>query len=896
MQTMNGPKRSFSEGEIVAGNYRILAEAGSGGMGVVYRALDLRLNRTVALKFLPPELNAGDKDKERFLREARTASSLDHPNIGVIHGVEATPDGSTFIVMAFYEGSTLAQHMQKGPIPVHQAIGIVSQVATGLAEAHTRGIVHRDIKPSNVILTASGLAKIVDFGLARVVSEQTASQTGTGITGTFRYMSPEQAMGRRIDRRSDIWSLGVVFAEMLNRHSPFPAETIPAMILAILNSPPVGIENVHPALQPVLYRALAKEADRRYDTCTDFLADLDAASAQIPPDSESGSGQGTRSFPSPFYKSGALSAQARRAVADASRSTWQPSQQSVFPWRKWLLYTLAPLSLIALFVALVPPLRHRVTGLFATQPQERHIAVLPFDIIGTNPETTALADGLMDSLAGRLSNLNVDNQSLWVVPNSEVRHLNVTDPSDALKQLGANLVVKGSVQRDGNDIHLSVNLIDTKQMRQIGSAELEDPAGDLSTLENEAVARLAQLMDISVTAGMLHDTGGSLNPAAYEDYLTALGYMQRTDKPDNLNLAIAALQKSIQTDPRFALGYAQLGEAYREKYQQEQDPHWLTEAQAVCQKAAEIDSSIPAIYVTLARIHDALGKHDLALQEFQHALALNPHDAAALIGLAVSYESSGRVADAEKIFQKAAVMRPNNWEGYNELGAFYDRQGKYPQAIAAFKQALQITPDNSRLYYNMAAAYLDAGDKQSQALAEQAIKKSISINPSYPAYANLGLLYLEEKRYAESAAATEQALHLNGNDYMVWNNLLLAEIGAKEPQKAQAARQKSEQLAEQLVALKPQDALAQSTLAILYASDKRKDKAISKIQTSLALAPEDPNVLSNVGEAYEMMGNRLEAIQYETLAVRKGYALQSVESDPDLQALVADPRFKPPGK
>lgn len=888
---MNGPKRSFSEGEIVAGNYRILAEAGSGGMGVVYRAIDLRLNRTVALKFLPPELVAGDKDKERFLREARTASSLDHPNIGVIHGIEEPSEGVTFIVMAYYEGLTLAQRIQQGPLGVHYAISIAAQVATGLAEAHSRGIVHRDIKPSNVILTSSGLAKIVDFGLARIVSEHSASKTSTGITGTFRYMSPEQSMGERVDRRSDIWSLGVVFAEMLNRHSPFPAETIPAMLLAILNEPPVGIESVHPALQPVLYRALAKEPDRRYNSCDEFLADLDKAAQQIPPDPETGSEDAARTSP-PFYKSSPMSAHTRRAMADASRSTWQPGRRGVFAWRDVLLYVLAAFSLVLVLIASIAPLRQRVLNLFSTAPPERHIAVLPFDIIGSNPETTALADGLMDSLAGRLSNLNVGNQSLWVVPNSEVRHLNVTDPADALRQLGANFVVKGSVQRDGSDIHLTVNLIDTKQMRQIGSADVEDPAGDLSTLENEAVARLARLMDISVTSDMLRTTGGSLNPAAYEDYLTALGYMQRADKPDNLNLAVTTLKKSIQTDPRFALGYAQLGEAYRRKYELDQNAQWLTEALAVCQKAVELDSQVPSVYVTLAGIHDALGKHDLALQEFQHALAIDPRDAAALIGLARSYEGSGRVDDAEKIFQKAAVLRPNNWDGYNELGAFYDRQGKYPQAIAAFKQALSITPDNSELYYNMGATYIDQGDKESQALGEQALKKSIAIEPSYVAYANLGMLYLAERRFAESAAASEQALQLNSDYYIVWNNLYLAEQGAKQFDKAKAALEKTEQLAEQRVALRPQDALAQSTLAILYASDKQKAKATSKIQTSLALAPNDPNVLSNVGEAYEMMGNRLDAIKYEAQAVHKGYALQSVEGDPNLQAIAADPRFK----
>ncbi|HET7347007.1 MAG TPA: serine/threonine-protein kinase, partial [Acidobacteriaceae bacterium] len=185
-------KHSFAEGELVGGNYRVLSIAGSGGMGVVYRALDLRLERVVALKFLPPDVNASQRDRDRFLREAKTASSLDHPNIGVIHGVEETGDGATFIVMAFYEGASLAQRMLRGPLPPNQAVDIAMQMARGLGEAHSRGIIHRDVKPSNAMLTGTGLVKIVDFGLAFVTTAQTASQTNT--TGTVAYMSPEQAM------------------------------------------------------------------------------------------------------------------------------------------------------------------------------------------------------------------------------------------------------------------------------------------------------------------------------------------------------------------------------------------------------------------------------------------------------------------------------------------------------------------------------------------------------------------------------------------------------------------------------------------------------------------------------------------------------------------------------
>ena len=232
-------KTSFSEGELIAGNYRVLSIAGSGGMGVVYRARDERLGRTVALKFLPADLNASEREKERFLREARTASSLDHPNIGVIHGIDETEDGLTFIVMAFYDGSSLAQRIAERPDEACRSrSGSRGRWHMGLGEAHAHGIVHRDVKPSNVMLTASGLVKIVDFGLARAMTEATASQTG--VTGTVRYMSPEQAMDRTVDQRCDIWALGVVFAEMLTGNSPFHAESITAMLFSILNDAAEG--------------------------------------------------------------------------------------------------------------------------------------------------------------------------------------------------------------------------------------------------------------------------------------------------------------------------------------------------------------------------------------------------------------------------------------------------------------------------------------------------------------------------------------------------------------------------------------------------------------------------------------------------------------------------------
>ena len=219
--------------------------------------------------------------------------------------------------------------------------------------------------------------------------------------------------------------------------------------------------------------------------------------------------------------------------------------------------------------------------------------MLPFENVGNDPANEAVSAGLMDSLASRLTNLEVGKQSLWVVPTSEVRRLKVADPPSALRELGATVAIEGSLRRDGQTIHMTVNLINTKNLRQMGSFMLEDRAGDFSSLEDEAVARVAKLMRIEVTPEMLHAMGGAVNAGAYESYLKALGYTQRYDKPGNLDLAINALDDAVKTDPRFALGYAQLGEAYRLKYRLDKNPKWIDAALANCNKAFSWTTACP---------------------------------------------------------------------------------------------------------------------------------------------------------------------------------------------------------------------------------------------------------------------------------------------------------------
>jgi serine/threonine protein kinase/tetratricopeptide (TPR) repeat protein len=863
-------------GELVGNNYEILGIVGAGGMGIVYRSRDRRLDRIVALKFLPSDMDRNDRERNYFLLEARTASSLDHPNIGVIHGIEETADGRSFIVMAFYEGQTLGQRMGSSPITAAEAVAIASQIACGLKEAHSRQIVHRDIKPSNVMITLSGTIKIVDFGLARVLSAETV--TVTGITGTVKYMSPEQALGQRVDQRTDIWSLGVVLAEMLTGSNPFERNTVSAILVAVLHEPPRPMEAVPTDLQRIVYRALSKNPETRYQDCEEMLADLEAYGAVTA--TASGSHRALSKG-----RSTAKSGDLRKYVAEASNSMWGRTERKRSKWLPWVLAGSGLLVATGFFFS--PALReHAQMG-----ASEKHIAVLPFETSGDNPEDAALVEGLLNSLAGRLSNLGAENKALWVIPTSEIRRLKVTDPATALKDFGATYVVSGSVRRDHRGVNLSLNLIDTRNLRLVGSADVEDQGGDLSTLEDRAVSRLAKLMNLSVSAATRSD-GGTVPPAAYEDYLTALGYMERYDKPGNLDLAVNTLQNAVETDPNFALGKAQLGEAYRLKYVVDQNPRWLTEAEANVRRAVELDSEIPAAYVTLARIHDASAKHELALQEFQQALHLDRLNVPAMTGLARSYERSGRIADAEAMFQRAIALRPNAWDAYNAYAIFSHRQGRYEQAVAQYQKALQLTPDNAQVLANLGSAYIDWGNPQLFSKAEQSLARSIEIAPSFEAYANLGVLYLQELRFQLAASASEKALSMNDKNYDVWTNLLICDDWLKLSDKSAEVRRHLVPLLEQAVRLNPHDANAHATLASVYAATHEKAKSLSNVQTALALTPDNPDTLLNAADTYELLGERQQAVQYLQQALKHNLKQVTLRTDPYMQNVLQQGSFR----
>lgn len=372
-------------------------------------------------------------------------------------------------------------------------------------------------------------------------------------------------------------------------------------------------------------------------------------------------------------------------------------------------------------------------------------------------------------------------------------------------------------------------------------------------------------------------------------YLAGLKQLERWDKPRNLEAAIGLFEQAVKTDPGFALGFSALGEAYCLKYRIEHDSRWLDNAETSSRRAAELDGQVPAIYVTLARVHNDKEQYNLALHEIQQALKLEPRDPDALLAEAAVYASMGRQAEAESTYKRAAALRPRYWDGYYELGVFYFRQKRYRDAAGAFERVLEITPDNAMAHATLGGMLQLTGKN---AEAEAHLRRSNELQPSYAAYNNLGVLYYRERRWEESAAMTRKALDINAKPWRAWTNLRLAYEWLNRKSEADEALRMELARLEEIADASADDADVQVQLGILYSKLKLPDKSLPRIEAALALSPEDPSVLVCAGEAYENVGNRTRALELVGRALAKGWTLSDLENDPGQQNLLRDPRFR----
>lgn len=844
-------------------HYTILEKIGEGGMGVVYRAEDTKLHRTVALKFLPPHAVGDEEAKLRFFQEARSVAALDHPNIGTVHEIDEF-ENNTFIAMAYVEGETLTEKILTGSMSLHEILKFTTQIAGGLHEAHAKDIIHRDIKPSNIKFTQSGQPKILDFGLARSAGQADLTKSGT-LIGTVAYMSPEQARSDVVDHRTDIWSLGVVLYEMLSGRRPFDADYEQSIIYSICNEdyPRLScvVDTVPPEVESVVDRCLRKDPRERYQEAREISEDLRRID----------SGE-------------------RTSVTASPRTRKRPHLSQKMK--------IGILGILAILLALWAGPRLSSIPLFSAWfkqvriPNERHLAVLPFGNIGNDPANQPLCDGLMEFLTSKLTQLEQFQGALWVVPSIEILGRNIQSVSEAQRAFAVNLTVTGSMQRQGDEVQLNMNLVDANTLRQLTSTVIEGHLGDVSLLQHEVVVRLAEMLEVELRPPMLEvlAAGATTVARAHDLYLQGKGYLQRYEEPENIDTSIGLFSRATNEDPTYALAFAGLGEAYWRKYRITEEKQYVETAIRYCRRALELDDQLAPGHITLGLIHGGTGRYADAENDFSRALELDPVNADAFLGLARAYETQGEYEKAEATYKKAIELRPSYWAGYNKLGFFYYKRGRYKDALAQFHEVVNLTPYNLMGHNNLGGIYYLVERWED---SRRMFERSLEIKPNYQAYSNLGALNFLDARYDTAAGMYRKALELDDRDYRVWGGLGSSNhwIPGKQTE-AKAAFQRAAEGAEKRLRINPNDGEVLCHLAAYYQALGRSTESRELLGEALKLAPNDLEVMFQAGHTFEILGDREDALKWLVKALKGGYSKAEIEHAPGLRELRDDPRFE----
>ncbi|RMH81634.1 MAG: tetratricopeptide repeat protein, partial [Calditrichaeota bacterium] len=514
----------------------------------------------------------------------------------------------------------------------------------------------------------------------------------------------------------------------------------------------------------------------------------------------------------------------------------------------------------------------------------------PFSNVGGDSTRQAFCDGLVETLTSKLTQLEQFHGSLWVVPASEVFRNRILSPSEARQAFGANLVITGSLQRLGETFRLTLNLVEPENLRQLNSAVVDVQASNLSTLQDDAVTNVLQMLNLELNpqSRRVIQAGISPVPDAYNFYLQGLGYLQRYENVTNLEAATTLFELAIQQDSTYALAYAGLGEAFWRRYKATRENRWVARAMEASRQAQRLDPRLPEVNISLGMILAGTGRYREAIASFQQALDVDPTNAAAYRGLARAHEALGDVNRAEVIYHRAIQFKPDYWGGYNDLGVFYFRHGWYEKAIHQFRRVVELTPDNPRGYSNLGGVYYQL---KRWTEARQMFERSLALKKTYRVCSNLATLHYIEGKYARAARMYEMALELNRNDYRVWANLASAyQWSGEGMEKVQQTYRTAIQLAEREKKINPQDVDVVSHLASYYAMIHEDTKALAAIAEALSLAPNDIRVMYRVAGAYEQMGAREQALKWLIKALEQGYSYAEVRHQPELQQLLADER------
>jgi len=851
---------------VVAGRFVIGERLGKGGMGEVYRAEDLKLKRTVALKRLAPQLRSDPTYRRRFQQEAERVSRFSDSHVAAVFDV-LEDHGEMFFVMEYVEGQTLRRRL-RDPMTLEQFFGIAKECAEALIAAHESGIIHCDIKPENIMLAVNGHVKILDFGVAKHMprSDQssTIDRTG-GMGGTPAYMSPEVLLERVPDARADIFSLGVVFYEVLTGHHPFMAGSFVATSDRIRNETPTPIRifnsKVPQPLEALVSKAMAKDPAKRHQSVHELLDELSGVETGITP--------------------------TRRARLLPPRVK-EEEKKPVSSRQRWAITIVVLVLLIAAFLD-----RGQIRRLLgSSRPGSIHLAVLPFTSTGNDPSTKAFCDGLTETLAAKLTQLS-GNHPLQVVPTSEVRAEGVTSVEQAKKDFGVNYVLEGSLHASGDQVRVTYSLVDTKLRRQVHAGSIDGSAADAFAVEDRVVDGVLGLLGLEIQTNdrVVLAAHGTSNPSAYDQYLRGRGYLLDYHKPENIDNAIASFNRALSSDPKYAQAYAGLGQAYWRGYEEGQHGmDWTVKARSACESAVADDPRSAEGYSCLGTIYSGTGEYEKAASLFQKAASLDPTSDEAFRGLAKAELRLNRPAEAEATYKRAIALRPQYWAGYSWLGNFYFRQGRYDDAVKMFEEVIGLSPDNFRGYFDLGALYVVQA-RYPEAIST--LEKSVGIRPTVDAYINLGTAYFCLRKFNAAAESFEQGLSLNRTVYLVWGNLGDAYYWAPgKRQQAEAAYREALRLANESLKINPRDGTTLAFHATYLAMLDRRDEAVASIQKAVTLSPRDPDVRFRGALVYNHFGDTQQTLDWLRQALAEGATAASVRDTPDFDHLSDDPRLQ----
>jgi serine/threonine-protein kinase len=862
----------------VVSHYELEEKIGEGGYGVVYKARDLHVPRTVALKFVYPHLLESEQVVRRFQEEARAVCSLSHPNIVVLHDLDMDPDtGRVFLVLEFLGGGTLRKlikqvHSQGLPFRCFDLCRYSRAIASGLAHAHRHGIIHRDVKSSNVMFSEEGVVKITDFGLAK--SEGKVDLTAPGCAqGTLNYMSPEQARGLEVDHRTDIFSLGVVLYEMATGRLPFSAPGSYEVLHKIMTEPTPSLKEAGPdlpeELDRIIQRATAKQPAERYQRMEEMETELAVVEDKLKK----------------------LSEQPTEVMV--ARPEKRPF------WRRWMV---APVLFALAALAGSGLLWYRSGRAPAGAPAARTLAVIPFQCLGKGELHQAFCDGLANTVSMKLTQMEALQDRVLVVPFSETRREAVTSAAEARKVFKVNLAVTGSVEFLGEAVRVIVNLVDAEKKIQTASDKVDFEAGSLVRLQDETSTVAASMLELRLTPANRQklSAGHTQNEEAFSSFVRGLGYLIRSSEIEDVRRATELLERAVAIDPSYALAHAHLGEAYLRQYQKTQDGRWVDRARESCERAMKINGQLAQVYITLAQIHLARTDPERAIEDLKVALRLEPRNADALRELGNTYARLGvRKKDAAlkeaavSTFREAIALRPDLWTTYSDLGLAYYSMGEKQKAEEQLRRAVELT-ESADAYRNLGALY-HAMDRPEDAIA--CLRKSLEIKPTPEAYANLGTVYYYLKRYAEVIPNCENALRLSEEkrtpDHRIWGNLAMAYLGTPGMEaKGRGALKEAIRVAEARLETSPKDAGTHASLAYYLVRADDRAGAQRHAAQAMELAPDSGGVLFRCALVYERLKRRDQALETLKRAIEKGHPTKEVLNVGDLAALRNDPRFK----